>query len=461
MTKSDLRTATFYSRSQSVIHRLLPKWIDKLPPGWRLERLKRICKVYNGSTPRSENPDYWDGNIPWVTPEDLGNLEQPEIKKTSRFITQSGYNSCGTALVPEGSLVLSTRAPIGHLGIASIPLCTNQGCRSLVFLSDDVPKYFYYLLAALCKELQSWGQGSTFKELGKNNLEALFLSRPSLSEQRNIVHFLDRETAKIDALIAKKERLIELLKEKRNAVITQAVTKGLDPNVAMKDCGLDWVGKIPKHWETMKLAYACSLLRDGTHQPPARVDEGLPLLSVRNIVNGRFVRLADDSRIAEADFRALQRSFSVTPGDVVLAIVGATLGKVAVVENIGPVAIQRSVAILRPRKVLLREPFLSYFLQGESFQHLLWQHAGFSAQPGIYLGTLAQFQICIPPITEQERIVNFLEQKTSSTRNLVAKVAVAIEKLRECRTALISAAVTGKIDVREKATAPSNGLLAY
>jgi type I restriction enzyme S subunit len=184
----------------------------------------------NGSTPQIGILEYWDGDIAWVTPEDLGELEVFEIRNSRRRITLEGYRSCGTTLVPAGSLVLSTRAPIGHLAVAAAELCTNQGCRSLVFRHDSAQKFFYFQLVAARAELESWGQGSTFRELATGKLQEVFIAEPPVGEQRAISAFLDRETVRIDVLVAKKERLIELLQEKRTALITRAVTKGSSQN---------------------------------------------------------------------------------------------------------------------------------------------------------------------------------------------------------------------------------------
>ncbi len=229
------------------------EWLGMVPKEWEMKRLKRIFRVVNGSTPKSGVSEYWDGAIAWITPDDLGNLQSDTITETARKITELGYHSCGTTLVPAGSLVLSTRAPIGHLAIAGIDLCTNQGCRALVFMSNDTKRFFYYQLLAARPELESWGQGSTFKELGKSNLEAIELVSPPSQEQRAIASFLDHRTAHLDTLNSKKERLIALLEEKRAALISSAVTKGLDPNAPMKDSGVEWLGKVPERGEVKRL----------------------------------------------------------------------------------------------------------------------------------------------------------------------------------------------------------------
>ncbi|HEX9642009.1 MAG TPA: restriction endonuclease subunit S, partial [Candidatus Krumholzibacteria bacterium] len=183
------------------------EWLGEIPAHWEVKRLKRVFRVANGSTPASAEPTFWDGDIPWVTPEDLGDLRGAVIRETRRNITKAGYQSCGTTLVPAGSLVLSTRAPIGHLALAGVDLCTNQGCRSLVFRNHESHEFFFYELVAARPELESLGQGSTFRELAKGMLEDVGVTEPSEPEQRAIAAFLDRETARIDALVAKKERL--------------------------------------------------------------------------------------------------------------------------------------------------------------------------------------------------------------------------------------------------------------
>ncbi|MDY7028747.1 MAG: restriction endonuclease subunit S, partial [Spirochaetota bacterium] len=182
------------------------EWLGGIPAHWEVKRTKHIFRVINGSTPKSSEPEYWDGNIAWVTPDDLGSLFKPEIIETARRISIDGYRSCGTTLVPPNSLVLSTRAPIGHLAIAGTELCTNQGCRCLVSHNEISSRFYYYMILAAKQELESLGQGSTFNELGKQELEFVSLPFPSLSEQRAIADFLDRETARIDALIERKQR---------------------------------------------------------------------------------------------------------------------------------------------------------------------------------------------------------------------------------------------------------------
>ena len=217
----------------------------------------------------------------------------------------------------------------------------------------------------------------------------------------------------------------------------------------MKDSGIEWLGEIPEYWEPVKLKYICSRLRDGTHSSFNRVNNGIPLLSVRNIVNDEFINLDDDSLISEEDFQELNRSFQVYENDILLAIVGATIGKVALVKKMPKFTIQRSLAILRAKEEKILFKFLFYFIKSPDFQKLLWFNTGYSAQPGIYLGSLANFFIVIPPLVEQKEIITYLDKKTAEIDKQKAKIQQAIDRLKEYRTALITNAVTGKIDVRQ------------
>lgn len=204
------------------------EWLGEIPSGWEVTRLKRNFSVVNGATPKSDEPENWDGDIVWVTPEDLGRNAKQFLSDSERRITKRGYDSCGTTLAPNGSLVLSTRAPIGHLAIADTEFCTNQGCRALIRSKKANEEFFYYQLLAAHSELLSWGTGSTFRELTKQKLEYIWLAVPPLTEQREIAAYLDRETGKIDALIGKVEGAIALLREYRAALISAAVTGKID-----------------------------------------------------------------------------------------------------------------------------------------------------------------------------------------------------------------------------------------
>ena len=202
-------------------------WLGDIPEHWGLKPLKRIFLVLNGSTPKSSVEEYWDGEINWFTPDDLGNNNQVILYESRRKITEEGYESCGVKIAPAFSLALSTRAPIGHLAVIGNPGCVNQGCR-LLFSQFGNPIYWYYLLIAAKQEVISFGQGSTFYELSRTKLSKILLPTPCPEEQNIILKYLVKELDKIKALEEKVFDAIEKLKEYRTSLITSAVTGKID-----------------------------------------------------------------------------------------------------------------------------------------------------------------------------------------------------------------------------------------
>ena len=162
---------------------------------WRSRELGEVTRVIGGSTPDSSVAAFWNGDIVWITPTDLGRLSTPDIMSSDRRITQEGYESCGTEIVPSGSVVLSSRAPIGHLGIARTPLCTNQGCKTFVPLEGVDPEFLYFALKLAVPRFRELGSGATFAEVSKGTLESEKIRLPELSEQSAIARRLKKETS--------------------------------------------------------------------------------------------------------------------------------------------------------------------------------------------------------------------------------------------------------------------------
>jgi len=214
-------------------------WIGAIPSHWTRIPLKRKFRLVNGST-ASSDPEYWDGDIVWITPADFRNTEGGYFSSSVRRITLDGLNSCGTSLVPSNSIVITTRAPIGGVAQGRVAFCSNQGCKSLALDAQDVHERFvFYVLDSSSPQLNALGLGSTFMELSSQNLGVFAFPNPTIAEQEQIAAFLDWKTAQIDTLIARKLELLAKLKEKRLAVITQSVTRGVNAGAQMRDSGVD------------------------------------------------------------------------------------------------------------------------------------------------------------------------------------------------------------------------------
>jgi type I restriction enzyme M protein len=188
-------------------------WIGNIPERWNVIRVKEISKIINGSTPKSKVEAYWDGDISWVTTDDLGKLSSKYITRTKRTLTKEGYSSCGTTICPAGSVVISGRAPIGHLGILEIDACTNQGCKTLVIDRNKIHNlYLYYCLQAAKPKLESLGRGTTFIELSTKELSLFMIPLPSMAEQVEISEYIENVTVKIDSIVTKIDEYSSLLK---------------------------------------------------------------------------------------------------------------------------------------------------------------------------------------------------------------------------------------------------------
>jgi type I restriction enzyme S subunit len=428
------------------------EWLAEIPAHWEVKRLKRIFRVVNGSTPASGEPTYWDGDIPWVTPEDLGGLAGTTILETRRNITARGYRSCGTTLVPAGSLVLSTRAPIGHLALAGVDLCTNQGCRSLIFRGRDSRKFFFHQLVAARSKLEALGRGSTFRELASGTLEDLVLAGPPESEQRVIAGFLDRETARIDELVAKKERLIELLEEQRIALITRAVTKGLNPDVLMKNTGVEWLGEIPAHWRSNRIRDIAEGLQTGPFGSQLHAKEyvtgGHPVINPANL---RCDKLVPDEDCTVDDVTAKRLAHHrLFEGDILFARRGE-LGRCGLVSRSQEGWLCGTGCLrLRVHRAIANPRFLMRLLSTVGVADWLGLQSVGATMENLNTSIIGRIPIVLPPVADQEVIAVFLDRETVRIDALVAKVRDAMERLKELRIALISAAVTGKIDVREE-----------
>ena len=304
-------------------------------------------------------------------------------------------------------------------------------------------------------QFQVAANGITRFGLGGDAIRTSLFATPPAQEQRAIAAFLDRETARIDALVAKKERLIALLQEQRTALITRAVTKGLDPTVPMKDSCVEWLGKIPAHWEVKALSRTLLRITYGFTNPMPVADVGPYMLTALDIGDGEIFYGSARRTSEEAFERLLTDKSRPMAGDLLVTKDG-TLGRVAVAGG-ERTCINQSVALLRLDPAV-EVGFMQHALRAAPYQERMTFEAGGTAIKHIYISRLARMLIALPAKEEQRAIAAFLDQEAARIDALVGKVRDAIVRLKELRTALVSAAVTGKIDVRAASAEASVGL---
>jgi type I restriction enzyme S subunit len=312
--------------------------------------------------------------------------------------------------------------------------------------------YLHAALYALRINTRHIKQSTGIQNLDSSSYLDVEVGFPCEIEQHAIATFLDRETARIDALVAKKQRLIALLQEQRTALITRAVTQGLNPSVPMKDSGFEWSGEIPAHWETSfldKLIDPQRRITYGIVQPGETDPNGIPMVRGQNYSRGWSS--IDEIFHVSHEIEAPYRRARLRPGDIVMTIVGAGTGNVAIVPDwLAGANLTQTTARIALNFRRGNNRYFAYQLQsviGKSSVELTVKGA---AQPGLNLGHIAKYRVIVPSPSEQALIADYLDRKTSSVDALIGKVRQAIYALHELRSALISAAVTGKIDVREE-----------
>ena len=367
-------------------------------------------------------------------------------------------------LLRPGDLLVCEGGEVGRTAIwrGDIEECFYQKAihRVRPRSEKEAPRFFYYLMCTLAKRgvFVAGGNPNTIDHLTAVQLRHYRLPFAPPKEQRAIAAFLDRETARIDALVAKKERLIELLQEKRTALITRAVTKGLDSNVPMKDSAVEWLGEIPAHWHLQRLKSGLASLEQGwsplCDNRPAENDEW-GVLKVGCVNGTRFEQTENKALPSELE---ADPSLEVKAGDILLSRANTRelLGSASLVREIRPrLLLCDKLYRLRQIAERLDAEFVVYQLGSAAARYQMEREAtgASGSMQNIAQDTIRRLALPEPPVAEQRSIADFIQVQELALEPLIAKVHDAIERLKELRTTLISAAVTGKIDVREEVAA--------
>lgn len=425
-------------------------WIGEIPAGWGVHRLGCDYEVVSGATPSTSDVGNWDGDIPWITPADMG--AEKYIAGGRRNITVKGMGSCGTHMLPINSVIVSNRAPIGLVAIAASELCTNQGCKGLVLTSTGNSAFLYYYLSSVKDALDSYGQGTTFKELSRTALTTFPYPVPSVEEQDAIVDYLDSKTRVVDTVIRGYEDSITGLREYRQSLINEAVTKGLNPNVPMKDSGVPWIGEIPAAWRVERLRFLGTLSGGGADK---KVREGEALFHAAHYMN---VYSAASKTLNPATFLKVSlpqekaKALKLDVGDVLFTSSSETpedIGHAAVVTEPLPEDSVYGYHLVRfrPASGVYNPSFERYFFESEAARTWLQYRANGITRYGVIGIDYSDYPALVPPIDEQRLIANYLDEKASAIDAAIQGAEESIVRLREYRQSIINEVVTGKIKV--------------
>ena len=432
------------------------EWIGEIPEGWAFKRLKHICKInpIKGASSFSSDSSQPVTFLPMEKVHEDGSFDHSEKKPINEL-----WN--GFTYFEEKDVIMAKITPCFENGkgayLESLGSKIGFGStefhvlRSLPHVSN--PKYLYYLSSssnfrhpAISFMTGAAGQ----KRVPTDFIEEYYLGCPSISEQKAIASFLDRKTKQIDELIEKKRRMIELLKEQRTAIINHAVTKGLNPNAPMKDSGIEWLGEIPAHWEVNKIKYLMKFFSGGTPSTD-NLDYwngGIPWVSPKDMKYD-VINNTEDT-VSQKAVDNGKTSFLLPKGAVLLVVRSGILRHTIPVAIAGmELTINQDIKGILPIDNKCDAGYFSALVRGAQAKLLpIWSKMGATVE-SLETDQVRNTAVTLPPKKEQKSIVDYICQKVNEAEIALSKEEQSIELLQKYRTALISNAVTGKIDVRE------------
>ncbi|MCE7641578.1 restriction endonuclease subunit S [Vibrio fluvialis] len=424
------------------------EWLEEVPSDWDVIKIKHLSPVKRGASPRPiDDPKYFDkeGEYAWVRIADVS-ASKTYLETTTQTMSELG-SSLSVKLEPN-QLFLSIAGTVGKPCINKIKACIHDG---FVYFPDlKIPnKYLFYVFAGE-QAYKGLGKMGTQLNLNTDTVGDIKVALPrEHGHIEQIVHFLDHETAKIDTLIEKQQQLIKLLKEKRQAVISHAVTKGLNPQAPMKNSGVEWLGEVPEHWVVAQLKFNTKLMQTGPFGSQLHAEDyvegGVPLINPAHMINGEIV--PDPQVSVDADTQERLSRHKLSEGDIIFARRGE-LGRCAVVtdQQVGWICGTGSLKATLNERLIPEYAYLLITSDGVVAE-LSLESKG-STMDNLNTETLGKIRTPVPPVHEQRAILAYVDEVSGKYKQLVDMAENAIGLMKERRTALISAAVTGKIDVR-------------
>lgn len=394
------------------------EWVKSIPTHWQSAQLSKLFEIKAGG----------DLKIEYFSPVLSEFHPYPIYTNATDERVVYGYTS--KAFFNGNSITVSGRGDVGYAIYREQPFDAIIRLLVLTPRSEIAPKFFMYFIREV---IDFQVESSAIGQLSTNQISPFKVVFPNFKEQQKIANFLDHETAKIDTLIAKQEKLIELLKEKRQAVISHAVTKGLNPDVPMKDSGVEWLGDVPEHWGIKKLKYCAQLINKKYKI------ENKPVVALENIEGSTGKYLPSASQYTGEDVGFIKN-------DILFGKLRPYLAKVYLCQGTG--ISFGDLLTYRPRDNIYPR-FLFYIMISSSFIEIVNSSTYGTKMPRASSDFINEMQISLPPIEEQILIAKKIDSILNNVEQLIIKANSAINLMQERKTALISAAVTGKIDVRD------------
>ena len=377
-----------------------------------MAKLGEVCTIVSGSTPKTSVTSYWDGNIKWITPAEL-NEDTFYIMDSVRRITEEGKEKTGLSYLPTGTVILSSRAPIGKTAIAGCKMCCNQGFKNLICSDAIYNEYLYFFLKSKTDYLNSLGRGATFKEISKSIVENIEIPLPEVNQQKEIAE----KFKKLEQLISLRKqqlaKLDELVKARFVEMFGDPVTN-------------------PKGYEKYKLENLARKISDGVHSKPDYTETGRPFLSVVNINKG-VINFKNCKYVSEDAYQKMIKSTHPERGDVLYTKVGATYGIPAYVDTDIAFCLYVSVCLIKPKREVINPRFLSLSMEMPYVKYQADRRIKGIGVPDLHLNQISEFEILCPPLKEQDIFIYFVERLDGEKR----VVQQSLDKLELMKKALM------------------------
>lgn len=425
---------------------------SELPESWVKCKIGDVAKVVGGGTPPSKDPTNFttQGGIPWITPADLSGYKDSYISKGARNLSDKGYLSCSAVKMPAGSVLFSSRAPVGYVAITSTEVTTNQGFRSFVLPESIDSRFVYYYLRHIKPIAEMMATGTTFKELSGSTAAKLPFVLAPVNEQKRIADKLDAILAQVDACRERLDRVQQILKSFRQAVLVVAISGALTD---------EWRGnQVLKSWENVSLDKICLSITDGDHQAPPQVENGIPFITIAAMNDGKLNLQKATRYVPPSYYEKLKENRKPEVGDILFSVTGS-IAIPALVDTEGSFTFQRHIAVLKPDLTRVASKYLLYSLSTENIKEQALAVATGTAQLTIPLNGLRSFKVDLPPKKEQEEIVRFIEILFAFADRLEARYIVARVQVENMTPALLAKAFRGELGPQDPNDEPASELL--
>lgn len=427
------------------------QWIGEIPKGWEVKKIKHFSNSVAGGTPGTTNNAYWDGDIPWLPSgmihDNIITAEQVEI-----FITFEGLNNSSTKWIKKDAVLIAlTGATCANIAYLTFKATANQSVIGIECDNKTHPTYLFYYLLSQREQILLNQTGGAQAGINKDDVKNLICVYPEKNDQILLANFLNSKTSKISKTISADKKLIELLKERRIALINHIVTKGLNSKAKMKDSSIEWIGGVPEAWEVKKLKQVSDIRISNVDKKSEENESDVLLCNYVDVYKNEFITSNLNFMKATASIEQIRR-FTIKKGDVIITKDSEEPTDIAVPalvnEDISNVVCGYHLALIRPNSTKMLGAYVFRSFQAKKMNDQFVIEASGVTRFGISTYPILNSYILVPPKSEQIQIAEYLDKATSKIDQTIQKIEEKITLMEEFKKSLIHHVVTGKFDVR-------------